>query len=341
MSTDLEVVRQIPFNAETPFKALAKQETSVEKVYVRSNFDVPRLDASHTIEVVGAVDKRMVFSLSELEAMPQVSFSMTMECAGNDRVTMLPLPAGEPWQNGALSTVRYSGVPLARLLERVGLRTDAMEIVFRGADSGEREDAVGDVQFERSLSVSTALDPAVILALQMNDEPLTPDHGAPVRLVVPGWYGMASVKWLNQIRVLTEPFDGYFQRMRYVYDDGNSVEPVDSILVKSIIVEPGNGARCTSRETIRGWAWSGNGAIVRVEVAVEGGDEWVQAELGKPASTYAWTPWSCEVELRGGSRCTVRSRATDASGATQPDIAPWNRHGYGNNAVRPIVVEVS
>ena len=341
MLNDLEVVRQTPFNAETPLGALSSAETSVDNVYVRSNFDVPRLDAAHRIEVVGAVDKPMAISLSELEAMPQFSFSMTMECAGNDRITMLPLPAGEPWQNGALSTVRYSGVSLAHVLQNVGLGSDAVEIVFRGADRGERDDAAGEVRFERSLSVERALGADVILALQMNGEPLTAAHGAPVRVVVPGWYGMASVKWLDQIRVLTEPFQGYFQSMRYVYDDGESIEPVNSILVKSIIIEPRDGAACSAKETVRGWAWSGNGAIVRVEVAVEGGEEWADAELGKPASTYAWTPWSCEVSLRAGSRCTLRSRATDASGATQPAIAPWNRHGYGNNAVRPILVQVN
>lgn len=317
--------------------------TPAPSAYVRTNFGVPTLPADHTIVVDGAVERTLTLSVEALRARPQHTVRATMECAGNDRLDMRPLPVGEPWQHGAVSTLEWSGVSLASLLREAGVQADALEVLVTGADAGPREDAVGDeavhgVRFARALPLADALRPETLLALAMNGAPLTPDHGAPVRLAVPGWYGMASVKWVTRITVRTAPFTGYFQQQRYVYDDGTSVTPVQRMRVKSVITAPVEGAVTARTVTVTGWAWSGDGAITRVEVGLDGGNDWREATLGTPVSAEAWTPWSCTLALPRVGRFVLRSRATDASGATQPDQIVWNRLGYGNNAVRQVVI---
>lgn len=348
--SDLEVVSHAPFNAETPEHALTRDVTSSRHVYVRSNFDVPQLDGdAHRIAVGGAVTSPYTLTVGELRAMPMRTVTVTMECAGNDRSSMRPPPAGEVWRSNAVSTARWTGVPLAAVLERAGVRSEAVEILAEGADAGTRDDADGRITFARALPVDVARHPDTLLALMMNDEPLAPAHGAPVRLVVPGWYGMASVKWVARIEALTEPYRGYFQAKRYVYDfDGadhrgaSGHEPVRRMRVKSAIVAPAAGDVIDGRELhIWGWAWSGDGAITRVEVAVTGGDRWRDAQIvTPPASPNAWTRWELRWQVPHPGRYVLRSRATDAAGNVQPDEAPWNRLGYGNNAVRTVIVDV-
>jgi DMSO/TMAO reductase YedYZ molybdopterin-dependent catalytic subunit len=338
---DLVVVKPAPLNAETPAPALAAEVTPSRHAYVRSNFDFPQLGGDeHRIAVGGAVRSPFALAVRELRAMPMRTVVATMECAGNDRSSMRPPPPGELWRSGAVSTTRWTGAPLAALLERAGVCPDAVEILVEGADAGTREDADGNVRFGRGLAMTAATHPDTLLALMMNDEPLTPAHGAPVRLVVPGWYGMASVKWVARIEALTTPYRGYFQTKRYVYEGAAGSRPVTRMRVKSMIVSPEDGDIVAgSRLTIRGWAWSGEGAIERVDVAVGGGDTWQPARLHRPASPHAWTRWELSCELREPGRYALRSRATDSAGNVQPDDAPWNRHGYGNNAVRTIIID--
>ncbi|HET7565601.1 MAG TPA: sulfite oxidase [Gemmatimonadaceae bacterium] len=337
-------MKHSPFNAETPEHALASDVTPSQHVYVRSNFDVPHLDGdAHRIVIGGVVTSPFTLAVSELRAMPMRTVVATMECAGNDRSSMRPPPAGEVWRSGALSTARWTGVPLAAVLERAGVQPEVVEILAVGADAGTRDDAQGRVTFARALPVSDARHPDTLLALMMNDEPLTPAHGAPVRLVAPRWYGMASVKWVARIEALTQPYGGYFQTRRYIYDADRAdvPRPVTHMRVKSAIVAPADGDMISARElTIWGWAWSGDGAITRVEVAINGGDEWRDAHLTPPASPHAWTRWELRWQVAQPGRYVLRSRATDASGNVQPDEAPWNRLGYGNNAVRTVIVDV-
>ena len=337
--SDLEVIRADPYNAETPARALTHATTPEPNAYVRTNFGVPTLSGEHVIEVGGAVNNPFTLSVSELASMPQHTTTATMECAGNDRLGMHPLPTGEPWQHGALSTIEWTGVSLANVLKRAGVHDNAVEILVTAADSGTRDDAVGDVRFARGLPVADAMRRETLLATMMNGVPLTPHHGAPVRLAVPGWYGMASVKWVTRIEAITEPFTGYFQRQRYVYELPSGIVPVDRMRVKSIVTTPSDGARVGRAITVRGWAWSGNGPITQVELAVDGGDSWQPTVLGAAVSAYAWTPWHVELDLPRGGRFVLRSRATDATGAMQPDVIEWNRLGYGNNAVRHIAIE--
>lgn len=334
----LEVIGHAPYNAESPAEMLREPITPTASVYVRSNFAIPSLGDDHTIELVDGAETRTL-PVEALRAMAQRTVTITMECAGNDRLGMHPLPTGEPWRHGAISTARWTGVPLTDVLRHVTLPAATTEIEVAGADHGPRVDAIGDVRFARGVPLADAMHPDTLLALAMNDEPLSPEHGAPVRLVVPGWYGMTNVKWVSRIAARVTPYDGYFQRQRYVFDTGDAVTPVSRMRVKSMIASPPDGARVGRHVEIRGWAWSGNGPVLRIDVAVGGGDAWAHATLDAPAGPYAWTPWRCDVMLPHRGRFSVRSRATDASGATQPDVIEWNRLGYGNNAVRTVVIE--
>ena len=337
------IVAHAPPNLETAAAALAAPITPTALGFTRTNFGVPALDpATHRVVVGGAVRAGATYGVGDLAARPSRTLVTTIECAGNDRVGMRPLPPGEPWQGAAVSTSRWTGVPLRDVLEEAGVAPDATHVLVTGADGGPRADAEGWVPFARALPLEVARSPDTLLALAMNDAPLLPAHGAPVRLVVPGWYGMASVKWVARIDLLTHDFDGYFQRQRYVYDVGGAIEPVTRMRVKSCIVAPADGDRVPlGPATVWGWAWSGDGAITDVEVSTGGDGPWHAARLDAPMSAYAWTRWSVTLPFERPGRHVLRSRARDASGAVQPDVPRDNRLGYGNNAVRAVVVDVT
>ena len=340
---DLVIIKNSPLNAEAPDSAMCTDLTPAQSFFVRSNFPAPTLDPeTHRITVGGAVRHTFDLSMAELRSMPSRTMRSTIECAGNDRIYMAPLPHGEPWRRGAVSTAKWTGVPLRDVLELAGLAGDVCEILAEGADSGTK-DRLGVIPFARALPVAEAMRVETLLAFEMNGAPLPPDHGAPLRLMVPGWYGMASVKWIARIEALTEPFDGYFQTVRYVYDrgDGNAAVPVTRMLVKSMITSPVDGDIIPQgRIAVRGWAWSGYGDIVRVEVAAGGGEEWREAKLLDPSSPYAWWAWELDWNADEPGRHTLRCRAMDAAGNVQPECAQWNRLGYANNSVRPVTVRV-
>ena len=342
IGTDLHVIRQTPFNAETPSVALAAPVTSTPHVYVRTNFDIPELDSrTHKVDVSGAVATPFSFTLADLAGFEQATLLSTMECAGNDRAAMEPPATGEPWTGGAVSTVRWSGVPLQRILDDAVLEKSAVEVLFEGADRGQVDSVASPVNFARALPLSKALHPETLLATSMNGEPLPPRYGAPVRLVVPGWFGMASVKWLRRIEVLTAPYAGHFQTRRYVYHDGQSATPVTHMRVKSLIVDPTPGAVIAiGRTRIWGWAWSGEGPITAVDVSEGNQSVWHPARLEPPMSTSAWTRWEIELDLQGPGTCVLRSRARDAAGNVQPERVQWNALGYGNNAIRAMTLRL-
>jgi DMSO/TMAO reductase YedYZ molybdopterin-dependent catalytic subunit len=339
-----QVIKPDPLNAEAPLRALDAAVTPLESHYVRSNFATPTLPtASYRLAVTGAVERAIEYDWSELTAFTAHELTVTMECAGNDRLGMRPVPAGEPWSSGAVSTALWRGVRFADVLERAGVSPSTCEIVVHGADQGERRDAEtpAPVPFARSLPVDVAMHPDTLLATQVNGTALPPAHGAPVRLVVPGWYGMANVKWVTRLEAVTTPFAGYFQSRRYVYDEPAGVMPVTRMRVKSLISAPlDQSVLAPGPLEIRGWAWSGTGRVVQVEVATGDANSWQPATLGVPAGPHAWTPWRYVWEHPPAGRVTLQARATDASGAVQPPLVTWNRLGYGNNAVRPITVYI-
>ncbi len=338
------LVNTQPYNAEATLAELSAKETPHEAHYVRSNFATPQVSPeAYALQIDGAVTQPQQLSLPALRALPAHEVLVTMECAGNDRLGMQPLPTGEPWASGAVSSARWRGARLRDVLAQVGVLPNAIEVLAEGADHGPRDDSRDgrDVRFARSLPLSAAMDHDTLLAYDMNGAPLPAMHGAPVRLVVPGWYGMANVKWVQRLSLLTEPFTGYFQAQRYVYDVHGAHTPVTRMRVKSLITSPAPDAVVIGSELeVRGWAWSGGGSITRVDVAVGGGDRWERADLEAPASAHAWTPWVFRCAMPAAGRLVLRSRATDSTGATQPDTAEWNRLGYGNNAVRAITLSV-
>jgi DMSO/TMAO reductase YedYZ molybdopterin-dependent catalytic subunit len=283
-------------------------------------------------------------SLDEIRAMPSQTLAVTMECAGNGRARLSPRPLSQPWLVEAIGTAEWTGTPLAPILEEAGLSADTVELVFTGADRGVQGELEQD--YGRSLTVAEAMRPEVLLAWEMNGEPLQPQHGFPLRLLVPGWYGMTSVKWLTSIEAVAEPFTGYQQAHAYHYRQNadDQGEPVRRIRVRALMAPPGIPDFFTRRRFVdagavrlSGRAWSGNGPIERVEVGVDG--VWADAELGRTAGEYAWRGWSYEWQAAGGDH-ELMCRATDASGAVQPLDQPWNYEGAGNNMVQRVAVSV-
>ncbi|MEJ7762179.1 MAG: sulfite oxidase [Thermomicrobiales bacterium] len=338
---DLVVVRSVPLNAETPYAAFGEPITPVASHYVRSNFPIPEHDG--TLSVGGAVGNPLRLDVADLAAMPSVTLPVTMECAGNGRVGMRPLPVGEPWAGTAVGTARWTGVPLTAVLAMAEPSSAAVEVAFTGADRGPYKGGE-TVHFGRSLDIDRAMDPATpaLIATMMNGEPLTISHGAPLRLVVPGWYGMASVKWLDRIEVREAPFDGPYQVRSYVYEwEDGPPEPVSTGKVRALVTDPVPGSEVApGARTIRGWAWAGGEAVTSVEVSTDGGDVWRPADLGEPVGVWAWRPWSHGWEPAEEGRHVIRARATAATGEVQPDRPRWNRQGYGNNATLAVVIDV-
>jgi len=341
-SNRLTTIRAEPFNAEAPLAALEAPITPTSLHFVRTNFPFPTHDGQ--LRIGGAVANPFSLELADLRAMPRKELIVTLECAGNGRLGHVPLPVGEPWTSNAVSTARWAGVLLREVLVKARPSPGGVAVGFAGADHGKYHEQA-DVHFERALPLEHALDPKadVLIAYEMNGEPLNAEHGAPFRLVVPRWYAVASVKWLARIDVLTAPFEGTFQTVRYVYEwPDRPTEPVTLMLPRAKITAPAPGATLRAGSyTVRGKAWSGSGAISSVDVSFTGEGSWHAAELEPPASPYAWQDWSFVWHVNEIGRHTLRARATDAAGNVQPEAPRWNRLGYGNNAVELIHVHVA
>jgi DMSO/TMAO reductase YedYZ molybdopterin-dependent catalytic subunit/rhodanese-related sulfurtransferase/glyoxylase-like metal-dependent hydrolase (beta-lactamase superfamily II) len=343
----LVVHRAEPLNCETPIDALiGGVVVPNSRFYVRNHFAVPAIDGeSWRLEIGGLVERPLRLGLRDLQAMPSATSVVTLECAGNGRSLLDPPTAGEPWRLGAVSTAEWTGVPLVEVLDRTGVAPDATDIVFRGADEGPVEGEPEAVRFERGLSLDDARTSGALLAYAMNGDPLPLHHGFPVRLIVPGWYAVASVKWLASIEAVASPFRGFFQSERYVYewprDGGIEVEPVRLLNVRSLVTQPTSGEELAAGEiVIRGVAWSGAAPIAGVEVRV-GDGAWQPARLIGEGSRHRWQWWELITRIDRPGATTVRSRATDQAGRTQPDVPVWNRLGYGANAVHVVPVRVA
>lgn len=342
----LLVVRADPLNCETSIPDLAGGAVMpTDLFYLRDHFPIPDLDGErYRLSVRGLVERPLEVSLGDLHNMPSESLVVTLECAGNGRSLFDPAVPGEPWGLGAVSTAEWTGVPLIELLERAGVRPGATEVVFRGADGGNVAGVDAPIRFERSLPADRIRDSGALLAYAMNGEALPSPHGYPLRLIVPGWYAVASVKWLTEILVTDRPFDGYFQATKYWYEwvrgGRDEREPVTLLNVRALIVTPAPGMILRRGEmAIRGIAWSGAERIARVEVSLNDGP-WQQARLIGEGRRGAWQWWELFASLGEAGPLVVRARATDASGRTQPDQAEWNRLGYGNNSVHAVAAQV-
>jgi DMSO/TMAO reductase YedYZ molybdopterin-dependent catalytic subunit len=313
--------------------------------YVRNHFQIPILDPdAYRLAVSGAVDRPLSLSLRDVRNMPAQTMVVTLECAGNGRTLFDPAVPGEKWNLGAVSTAEWTGVPLVEVLDRAGVRSEGREVLFRGADGGAVDGASGGIQFERSLAVADARQGDVLLAYAMNGEPLPVQHGFPLRVVVPDWYAVASVKWLMEIELIDRPFAGHYQAEKYWYEwqrDGRTVrEPCTLQRVRALITEPApNEALPRGELTVRGVAWSGAAPVARVEVSLEGGS-WQDARLIGDRQRHRWQSWELITRVQDAGPLTVRARATDLAGRTQPDVAEWNRLGYGNNAIQQVPIRI-
>jgi DMSO/TMAO reductase YedYZ molybdopterin-dependent catalytic subunit len=341
----LVVHRAHPLNCETSIPALIGVTMPNAHFYVRNHFQIPSPDASAwRLDVGGHVERPLSLGLRDIQHMPAQTQAVTLECAGNGRMLLDPPAPGEQWSLGAVSTAEWTGVPLAEVLDRAGISVGAAEVVFRGADGGTVDGRAETIHFERSLTIDEARDTGALLAYAMNGEALPIQHGYPLRLVVPGWYGMASVKWLTNIEVVDEAFSGFFQADRYLYEwerDGRLVrEPVTLQRVRALITEPGADAEVEQGDlVIRGVAWSGAGPIARVEASV-GDAPWQRARLVGERHPHSWQWWELITPLERPGPTTVRARATDYAGRTQPEEPEWNALGYGANAVQEVPVQV-
>jgi DMSO/TMAO reductase YedYZ molybdopterin-dependent catalytic subunit len=335
-------------NHGMPLEALRYDLTPPGLHYVLVHYDIPLTSAGNwRLTVDGCVEQPLSFGLTELRAMGRQTERVTLECAGNGRAALHPRPISQPWLTEAVGTAEWTGVPLAELLRAAGLREDAVDVVFTGADHGVERGVEQDYRRALPLDVATGGEPEVLVAYEMNGAPLPPQHGCPLRLVVPGWYGMAHVKWLRDITVTDTPFTGFQQavayRLRQNADDEG--EPVTRIAPRALLVPPGFPDFMSRARVVRpgpvpleGRAWSGRAPVARVEVSTDDGRSWYEAELD-PVHKYRWSwrTWRFDWTAAPGSH-VLGARATDAEGHTQPLDQPWNRGGFANNLVQRVPV---
>ena len=350
-SAGLIIRQKEPTNLETPLDQVDSYFTPTELFYIRSHFPAPRLDpASYQLRVDGAVRNPLTLSYKQLRDMPSETRVAALECAGNSRVFLVPQVAGAQWELGAVGNAEWTGVPLAALLERAGLEEDACEIVLEAADRGtpaEPPVPPGPISYARSLPRDKAIQREVLIAYHMNGRDLPLDHGYPVRAVVAGYYGMASVKWLTHVHAVREPFRGYWQTSDYGYWDYLDGKPVRRALgemkLKSEVTRPRVYETLPPNQvyTVSGAAWAGETEVTGIAVSTDGGQTWAEAEFLDPVQRYAWRRWKFDwLTPKKPGRYTLLSRAKDANGNVQPDKHDPNYGTYVINHPLPIEVFV-
>ncbi|MEU6578375.1 sulfite oxidase [Streptomyces sp. NPDC046805] len=336
-------------NHGLPLEALRHDVTPPGLHYVLTHYDIPYVPdgAGWTLTVDGAVRRPLRLTPADLRAFPQVTTRVTLECAGNGRALLTPRPVSQPWLVEAVGTADWTGVPLRLLLAEAGVARRAVDVAFTGADHGVERGVEQDYRRALPVAVATGRDPEVLVAYAMNGAPLPPQHGHPVRLIVPGWYGMAHVKWLRSVVVGDVPFTGFQNSVAYRLkrDSGDEGEPVTRIAPRALLVPPGFPDFMSRTRVVRpgpvtleGRAWSGQGPVTAVEVTTDGGATWHPATLD-PADDHpwAWRRWHTTWTAEPGSH-VLAARATDAAGHTQPTTQNWNRGGFANNAIHPVPV---
>jgi DMSO/TMAO reductase YedYZ molybdopterin-dependent catalytic subunit len=338
-----------PLNLEMPFEKLDGFITPTELFYVRTHFPVPKIEKkTWRLSVDGEVEKPFQIDYEDLLKLESRKMPVTLECAGNTRVFLDPKVKGVQWGLGAVGNAEWSGVPLSILLDRAGVKSNATEVILEGADEGPLEDPKapsGKVRFSRSIPVAKARED-VLLAYRMNDLDLKPEHGFPLRAIVPGWYAMASIKWLQRIVVTDRPFNGYYQTLDYAFwkRDGDSAElvPLSWMQIKAEIARPVKGETVPASSNVRvhGAAWSDRG-ITKVELSTDAGVTWNEAKLIGEPTPNAWRLWefNWKTPAQSGKR-TLVARATDSKGRTQPVEHDSDRGTYMINHLLPIEVEV-
>jgi DMSO/TMAO reductase YedYZ molybdopterin-dependent catalytic subunit len=343
----LEELQLAARNHGMPLEALRYPVTPVGLHYLLIHYDVPAVDPeAWRLTVRG--ERELVLSLDDLRARPAAEVTVTMECAGNGRARLDPRPVSQPWLLEAVGTARWRGAPLRPLLEEAGVGSAAVEVLCtgldRGVEGGEPEQA-----FRRSVPLDEALRDETLLAYEMNGAPLPPQHGFPLRLVVPGWYGMTNVKWLERIELVDTPFAGYQNAWSYRLRQAEDEEgvPLDRMHPRSLLAPPGVPEFMTRERVVaagevllEGRAWSGLAPVESVEVSTDGGESWAGAELEPDGEPWAWRGWSYHWDAEPGEH-VLCCRARDAAGNEQPREPAWNLGGYANNAVQAVRVTVT
>ncbi|MEU3460052.1 sulfite oxidase [Streptomyces sp. NPDC006733] len=335
-------------NHGLPLEALRYDVTPPGLHYVLVHYDIPAArEDDWRLTVGGGVRTPLTLDMATLRSFPAVTHRVTMECAGNGRARLTPRPVSQPWLVEGVGTAEWTGVPLRVLLAEAGALPDAVEAVFGGADHGVERGVEQAYRWSLPLEAATGRDPEVLVAYGMNGLPLPPQHGHPLRLVVPGWYGMAHVKWLREIVLTDTPFAGFQPTVAYRYRQraGEPGEPVTRIAPRALLIPPGFPDFMSRTRVVRpgpvlleGRAWSGMAPVTAVAVSTDGGDRWRDAELAPPdGHDRAWRSWRAPWTA-GPGRHVLSARATDADGNTQPLVQPWNRGGFGNNLVQRVTV---
>jgi DMSO/TMAO reductase YedYZ molybdopterin-dependent catalytic subunit len=348
---DGRIVRsEEPLNLEMPFETAEGFITPTKSFYVRTHFPIPKIDRdAWWLHVKGEVEKPFAINYEELVELESVTIPVTLECAGNNRNFLEPKVKGVQWHLGAVGTAEWTGVPLSALLDRALVRPRAREVILEGADGGILEDAkspTGELKFARSIPLDKARAD-VVLAYKMNGKELPPEHGFPLRAIVPGWYAMASIKWLQRIIITDRPFTGYYQTMDYAYwergGDVADLTPLTKMQVKAEIAKPAQGESVPANSSVRvhGAAWTSDGEIAKVELSTDGGTTWSEAKLLGESTQNAWRLWEFEWQTPGvaGKQILV-ARATDSLGRTQPMERDRDRGTYMINHLLPIEVTI-
>ena len=333
-------------NRGMPLEGLRYDVTPTGMHYLLMHFDIPEVDGeAWSLKVGGLVNQPVNVSIDEIRKLPSRTEVVTMECAGNGRALFSPRSVTQPWLSEAIGTAEWTGTPLKGVLDAAGIQKEAVEILFTGVDRGIQREEIQD--YQRSLTIEEATRDEVMLVYEMNGRPLEPQHGYPLRLIVPGWYGMTSVKWLDRVEAISEPFNGpqmHPNSYRYAQTAADPGEPVDLMRVRALMIPPGIPDFLTrirllnaGKVTLTGRAWAGRASITRVEVSTTGGAVWADAQLKPMTSRFAWQGWSYEWNAMPGNH-KLLVRATDSNGNRQPVEPEWNIQGMGNNMAQ--VVEV-
>ena len=351
--SQLNHVSNDPLVKESKVDNLESFITPTENFYIRNHYlEVPDFSkVAWHLQVKGQVHSPLSLTMNDILTLPRKELDITLECAGNSRSYMIPQAEGIQFNHGAVSTGRFVGVSLKTVLDLAGLKSTATEIIFSGGDLGtEEEDGAvfsNTLTYQRSLTLDQANDENILLAYEMNGSALTQDHGFPLRLMVPGWYGMASVKWLVSIEATEHSFNGFFQKNRYILipegAEGTTLgEPVTKLAVKTLISTPRHGEVIYKGPfTFSGFAWSGWGQVTKVEVSVDGGTTWGEARLIDNQSPAAWQKWEFPWQADHVGHFIVKARAYDSKGNVQPTNVPWNFRGYANNSIQAIAIRVA
>lgn len=336
-----------PLDAETPLDLLTDYLTPVDLFFVRSHW-IPRLPDPKTwrLTIDGEVARPLTLTLDDLKKMPRAEATCVLQCAGNGRALHEPPLPGVQWRYGAVGNARWSGVKLRDVLTRAGVKPSARHLHLIGND-----EPPGKVPpFRRSIEIEKALDDC-ILAYAMNGAPLTPEHGAPLRLIVPGWAGDHWMKWLVRMTPSAEPMKGFYMETAYrwplhpgapgVAFKPEEMRPLTEMAVKSNITAFPAKAKVNVAYDVRGFAFSGAPDVAKVELSDDNGATWRAAALDTRHSSHAWRLWHFRWTPKRAGRAQLVARATDSRGAVQPRDAVWNQSGYLFNAWHRVDVEVT